>query len=123
MSADSKKTPQFSFSRAGACSTRHLRRHTSRSVWEASFSSMNGWERRSIKFQMGDQVRFQYQSHAESGSLSVVLMAPDGSVVLRWGAEPAGVATVFTASLDGRYGVQVTADHASGGYRLELLAV
>jgi hypothetical protein len=83
---------------------------------------MNGWERRSIKFAAGDQVRFQYQAHVESGSLRAELIAPDGAAVLHWGAEPAEAA-VFTASLPGKYGVQVTADHASGGYRLELLPV
>ena len=118
---DRKKTPRFSLGRAGACSTRRLVRHTSRTVWEASFSSMNGWERRSIKFEAGDQVRFQFQSHIESGLLSMELIAPDGSAVLRWGEEPSET-TAFTASLEGKYQVRVTADHASGGYRLELLA-
>ena len=82
---------------------------------------MNGWERRSIKFEVGDQVRFQYQSHVDRGSLGVQLMAPDGTVVLRWAGTQAET-TAFTASLPGRYGILVSADHASGGYRLELLA-
>ena len=115
-----KKTPRFSFYRAGSCSSRRLRRHTSRKVWEASFASMNGWESRSINFEVGDQALFQFQSHIESGSLLVELAAPDGTTAVRWGGKPSET-TAFTASVAGRYRVRVTADHASGGYRLELL--
>ena len=115
-----KKTPRFSLGRAGSCSSRRLRRHTSRKVWEASFASMNGWESRSIKFEVGDQALFQFQSHIESGSLLVELAAPDGTTVVRWGDKPSET-TAFTASAAGRHRVRVTADHASGGYRLELL--
>lgn len=118
--ADHKKAPRFG-GRSGSCSMTHARRHMSHTVWEASFASMNGWERRPITFEAGDRVRFEYGSHVEIGSLSMELIAPNGTTAVHWG-EKSSETTEFEASLTGRYTVRVTADHAAGGYRLELRA-
>jgi hypothetical protein len=117
---DQKKTPRFSSGPNGRCSMRHLRRHTSRTVWDSSFSVMNGWEVVSAKLEPGDQARFQYESRLESGSLAMELVEPSGSTVFRWEGTQSGT-YVLTASLAGRYSARATADHAAGGFRLELL--
>jgi hypothetical protein len=115
-----KKAPGFSRGPNGRCAYRHLRRHVSRHVWDSSFSSMNGWEQVSMKLAAGDQVRFRYEGRAQSGLLWMEWIAPDGTVVFRRSDEPSEVHTL-TANLAGRYCARVTADHASGGFRLEIL--
>lgn len=117
-----KKTPRFSRGPGGRCSMRHLRRHVSRTVWDSSFASMNGWEMVSTKLEAGEQARFQYESRVQSGTLWMELIAPDGTIILRWGDKPVETYTL-TANLPGRYRARVTADHAAGGFRLELLPV
>jgi hypothetical protein len=121
MFGSKRSGPRFSSGPNGRCSMRHLRRHVSRTVWDSSFSSMNGWEQVSTKLQVGDQVRFQYGSRVESGSLLMELLAPDGAAVHRFGDESSETYTL-TAYLAGRYSARVTADHAAGGFRLELLS-
>jgi hypothetical protein len=118
--SDGKKAPRFSSGPNGRCSMRHLRRHTSHTVWDSSFSSMNGWEVVSAKLEAGDQARFQYGSRLESGSLVMELIEPGGSTLFRWEGAESGT-YVLTASLAGRYSARATADHAAGGFRLELL--
>lgn len=120
MFGSKKSTPRFSSGPSGRCSMRHLRRHVSRTAWDSSFSSMNGWEMVSTKLEAGDQARFQYESRVQSGSLVMELLGPDGAVVHRFGDEQSETYTL-TAYLPGRYSARVTADHASGGFRLELL--
>jgi hypothetical protein len=112
--------PRFSLGPNGRCSTRHLRRHVSRTVWDASFASMNGYEQMSTKLEAGDRARFQFDSHVESGSLWMELVAPDGAILFRLDG---GAAETYalTAALPGRYRVRVTADRAAGGFRVELL--
>lgn len=116
------KAPRFSRGPGGRCTMRHLRRHVSRTVWDSSFSSMNGWEMVSTKLEAGDQARFQYESRVQSGSLVMELIAPDGTTVFRWGDESSETYTL-KANVAGRYSARVTADHAAGGFRLELLPV
>jgi hypothetical protein len=115
-----KGVPRFSGGPNGRCSMRHLRRHVSRTVWDSSFASMNGYEQVSTKMGTGDRARFQFESHVESGSLWMELVAPDGTTLTRL---EAGVAETYalTATLPGRYYVRVTADHAAGGFKLQLL--
>jgi hypothetical protein len=81
---------------------------------------MNGWEMVSTKLETGDQARFQFECHVQSGSLFMELLAPDGATVHRFGDGPSETYTLM-ANLAGRYGARVTADHAAGGFRLELL--
>jgi hypothetical protein len=88
--------------------------------WEVSFSSMNGWTRRTIRFQPGDRIRFRYQAHADTGSLTAELLAPDGSMAIVWGAASPEM-TDFTATVPGKYSVRVSAEHAVGGFRVEIL--
>jgi hypothetical protein len=115
-----QRTPRFSLAHAGSCRMTNLRRHFSRSAMEASFSRMDGWEKRSIRLEAGDHARFSYDSRITGGSLFVDLIAPDGTTVVRWGNQPS-VTTEFTAHHPGKYTVLVTADEAAGSYRLELL--
>jgi hypothetical protein len=53
-----KKTPRFSRGPNGRCTMRHLRRHVSRTVWDSSFSSMNGWEQVSMKLELATKCAF-----------------------------------------------------------------
>jgi hypothetical protein len=115
----SRRTPGF-FGLVGSYRTSHLRRHVSRRVWDASFASMNGWERRTIKLRSGEQVVFRYEAHISSGSFVMELLAPDSNVVVRWDGQSTAI-TPFTASLPGRHAVLATADHAVGSFRLEVL--
>lgn len=121
MFGSGKGKPRFSSGPNGRCSWRHLRRHVSGTVWDSSFSSMNGWEAVSTKLEAGDQVRLQYQSRRESGSLLMELLAPDGTACHRFGDGPSETYTL-AAHLSGRYTARATADHAAGGFRLELSA-
>jgi hypothetical protein len=115
-----KGVPWFSGGPNGRCSMRHLRRHVSRTVWDSSFASMNGYEQVSTKMETGDRARFQFESHVESGSLWMELVAPDGTILFRLDG---GAAETYAlaAPLPGRYSMRVTADRAAGGFRLELL--
>ena len=115
-----KGVPRFSRGPNGRCSMRHLRRHVSRTIWESSFSSMHGFEQVSTKLEAGARARFQFESHVESGTLAMELLAPDSTTVVR---VDGGAAETYalTATLPGRYSARVTADHASGGFRLQLL--
>lgn len=119
MANPDKATPRFSFGSAGSGTRTNLRRRMSPTVMEASFSSMNGWEKRSMTLQQGDRVQFHCQCRLESGSLLLELLAPDGTTSLRWGNTPSETIQ-FTAPVAGKYAVRVTADHARGGYRLEV---
>ncbi len=105
--------------RRGSYSSRNYHERMSGHVWAVSFSSMNGWQRRTMKLQQGDQVRFSYEAHAETGSITTQLLAPDGSAALTWGPGSPPV-TDFTATLTGKYSLRVTLDHAAGGFRIEL---
>ena len=115
-----KDVPRFSSGPNGRCSMRHLRRHVSRTVWESAFSSMNGFEQVSTKLEAGARARFQFESHVESGMLAMELLAPDGTTIVSFGGGAADT-YALTAPLPGRYSVRVTADHAAGGFRIELL--
>ena len=116
---DDERYPRFSGARARSYSARHLRQHQSRDVFEASFTMMNGWERRSIKMEAGDEVQFRVETRAESGSLCIELQAPDGTTIVRWGDQPF-VTTDYQADLPGKYGLRVNTEQAAGSYRVEL---
>jgi len=119
MADPSKDPPRFSMAvtNSGVFS-RHRHRVTPTGI-EVTFGRINGWERRAIHFRAGDTVRFHYQGHLESGSLSVELLAPDGSTVIRWEGTT-DLTNDFTAATEGKYILRTTGDHASGGYRLEM---
>ena len=114
-----KDAPSFSFAftRSGVV-VKHRQNVTPRAI-EISFSRMNGWERRAIHFKAGDTVKFHFECRLESGSLSVDLLAPDGSTLIHWGDTPTATSD-FTAAAEGKYVVRATADHAAGAYRLEM---
>lgn len=112
--------PRFSSGPNGHYSMRRMHQHVSRTVWSVSFSSMNGWGMVSTKLAAGDRVRFQYESHVESGSLMMELVAPDGSVAFRWEGSSSGT-YALTAATSGVFNARVTADHAAGGFGLTLL--
>jgi hypothetical protein len=82
---------------------------------------MNGWELMSTKLEAGEQVCFQFESRRQSGSLLMELLAPDGTAIHCFGDEASETHTL-TAHAPGRYSARVTADHAAGGFRLEVLA-
>ena len=114
------RAPRFSSGPNGRYAMRGMRQHVSRTVWSVSFSTMNGWELVSTRLEAGDRVRFQYESHVESGSLMMELVAPDGSTAFRWEGSSSETCTL-TAATSGVYSARATADHAAGGFRLELL--
>jgi len=114
-----RRSPGF-FGSVGSYRASHLRQHVSRRVWEESFAAMNGWERRTIKLRAGAQMLLRWEAQVRGGSLVMELLAPDGSAALHWEAQPP-VTTPFVATLPGRYVVRMTADHAAGSFRLEIL--
>lgn len=97
----------------------HRQRVSANSV-EVSFSKMNGWEKRTVNLQAGDKVRFRFQSQLASGSIAVELVAPDGTVPIRWGDTQSAMSD-FVARASGRYTVKTTAVQASGAYKVEMI--
>ena len=61
----------------------------------------------STKLEAGDRVRFQYESHVESGLLVMELVAPDGNTAFRWEGSSSGTYALTAAT--------------SGGFSLELM--
>lgn len=117
----SDKAPRFSLGKTGSYKERGLHRRMSRTVWEASFAGMNGWEQRSMTLTPGDHVKFKCDCHSASGTLRIELLAPDGATVMSW-AEATSYISEYVAGTEGKHHLRVTAENAEGGrYRVELL--
>ena len=112
-------TPQFSrgVSRSGSFISH--RQQVSPERIEAAFGSMNGWEKRSIKFTARDKVRLRFSCQLLAGELSIELTGPDGRMLIHWGDKPSSVDD-FTAPASGKYEIRTTGNRASGSYKLEM---
>ena len=119
MASPKQDGPAFSLSVVKSGTMVNHRARVSPHLLEVSFAKMNGWEKRPIKFRAGDKVRLGFQCQLASGSLVVELVAPDGSTAIRWGDSP-GATNDFVAEVDGKYIIRATAEHASGGYKIEI---
>ena len=114
------KTPRFSLSTSGSGVKRNYRLHTTSNLVEASFSLYNGWEKRSLDLEQGEQIRLVLEQRLKAGSIHCEVCTPDGSPILRLGDTPIDEKE-FNATVKGKYPIRVTAENASGYYRLELL--
>ena len=113
------KIPGFSLSSSGSASKRNYHPHMTPDLMEASFSLYNGWEKRSLELEPGEQIRLVLERRLETGSIHCEVNAPDGSLILRLGDASVDEGS-FTATAEGKYPVRVIAENASGSYRLEL---
>ncbi len=99
---------------------RGYRHHTVSNVTSASFEYWTGREQRSIRLEAGQSVGFRLTSELASGMIEGEVHAPDGSLVLALGHEPACEGSLV-ASVTGTYHVLVTATEAAGSYQLALV--
>ena len=119
MASAMRNGPRFSLGVVRSGTIVNLRQRVSPQVLEISFARMNGWERRTLTFSAGESVRLSFQSRLSAGSLIVELIAPDGSVAIRWGDSP-NATEDFVAPLPGKYTLKATASKAAGGYKVEI---
>ena len=111
---------RFSGGLVGSCRMSDLRRKTTRTAWQASFGSMDGWERRTVRLEAGDLLRLSFAATVGSGALRLDVLTPDGSAVAQSGGSPAETLEVVASSA-GKYALVVTAEKASGDFLIELL--
>ena len=84
---------------------------------EARFDRFDGKELRSISLDVGDQLRIDFQTELESGSLDVQMLDPEGQMVDGSRFDRSGNARItITAEDEGNYRLQIVGEDASGEF-------
>lgn len=93
-------------------------RNSSKKSMKASFSVLNGTEKKAIEIGQGDTVTVKYNIKTDKGELNIKLVDPDNEEVLVFEPNSKG-SKVLKADKGGTYNIVIEADKAKGSYSLD----